>query len=94
MAMRPLLQAGLSTGVGLKKAESSFTASDLQEVCRLTRFGFRRSKSGRAARQKAAHSDPTTASLVVHCFAGISRSKSIFIQFSDEIQSLLSRGDE
>src|ERR1700680_4554529 len=28
MAMQPLLQAGLSTGVGLKKAESSFTASD------------------------------------------------------------------
>ena len=47
MAMQPLLQAGLSTGVGLKKADSSFTASDLQtpspaerlEVCRLTRFG-------------------------------------------------------
>ena len=104
MVMRPLLQAGLSTGVGLKKAEISFTASDLQTPSSaVTTLGsvsphtlrcFRRSKSRRAARQEAAHSDPTTASLVVHCFAGISGSKSIFIQFSDEIQSLLSRGDE
>src|SRR5208282_3831380 len=61
MAMRPLLQAGLSTGVGLKKAESSFTASDLQtpssavttlgSVSPHTLRGFRRSKSRRAARQ-------------------------------------------
>ena len=54
MAMRPLLQAGLSTGAGLKKAESSFTASDLQtpssavttlgSVPPHTLRGFRRSR--------------------------------------------------
>src|ERR1700732_5495116 len=63
MAMQPLLQAGLSTGVGLKKAESSFTASDsdlqtpssavttLGSVSPHTLRDFRRSKSRRAARQ-------------------------------------------
>jgi hypothetical protein len=61
MAMQPLLQAGLSTGVGLKKVESSFTASDLQtpssavttlgSVSPHTLRGFRRSKSRRATRQ-------------------------------------------
>lgn len=42
------------------------TASHIEEVYRF---------SQRWA--KAAHSDPTTASLVVHCFAGISRSSAI-----------------
>src|SRR5258708_8841427 len=92
MAMQPLLQAGLSTGVGLKKAESSFTASDLQtpssavttlgNVSPHTLRGVRRSKPRRAARQPAALSDPRTPGLACQRCPRIPPTNSIIPHFT------------